>query len=148
MTYYLLREERSFGPYTEIELHTMLAEGQVQHIDQVCIAGTNEWRPLESFPQFGHRPLSRSSDSAGSAIIPYKNPHALTAYYLGVFSLIPCFGLLLAIPAVILGSLGLKKARENPGSKGTFHAWAGIILGGFMIILQAGLAAYFLLRAR
>ena len=29
----------------------------------------------------------------GGAFIPYKNPMGLTAYYLGVFSFIPCLGL-------------------------------------------------------
>lgn len=73
------------------------------------------------------------------SIIPYKNANALTAYYLGVFSIIPCVGILLAIPAVVLGILGLIHAKKRPDSKGKIHAWVGIIIGGFVIIAYAGL---------
>ena len=36
-------------------------------------------------------------------MIPAKNPVALIGYYLGVFSFVPVLGILLAIPAIILG---------------------------------------------
>lgn len=84
-------------------------------------------------------------DSAGdavSAIIPYKNGRALTAYYLGVFSLIPCAGLLLGPAALILGILGLRYVQAHPTAKGTGHAVAGIVLGGLTTIGNlAGLIA-------
>jgi hypothetical protein len=67
---------------------------------------------------------------AVSTIIPYKNGRALAAYYLGVFSLIPCLGLLLGPAALVLGILGLRFVKANPTAKGTGHALAGIILGG------------------
>jgi phage FluMu protein Com len=72
-------------------------------------------------------------DPAGDAvstIIPYKNGRALIAYYLGVFSLIPCLGLLLGPAALVLGILGMRYVNANPTAKGTGHAIAGIILGG------------------
>ncbi len=73
-------------------------------------------------------------DATGGVIL-YKNLPALFAYYLGIFSFIPCLGLFLAIPAFILGIIGLKKRRENPAIKGSLHAWIGIIVGGtFMLI--------------
>ena len=78
-------------------------------------------------------PDAAEGDATGG-IIPYKNPPALIAYYLGVFSFIPCFGFFLAIPAFILGIIGLKKRRENPAVKGSVHAWIGIILGGFFTL--------------
>ena len=82
-------------------------------------------------------------DSTGG-IIPYKNGPALAAYYLGVFSIIPCFGLLLAIPALILGIIGLKKRKANPAIKGTAHAWIGIILGGiFTVVWLGGIVLFF-----
>lgn len=67
---------------------------------------------------------------AVSTIIPYKNVRALIAYYLGVFSLIPCAGLVLGPAAVVLGILGLRYVKANPTAKGTGHAIAGIVLGG------------------
>lgn len=75
------------------------------------------------------------SDDTLSSIIPYKNSAALIAYYLGVFSLIPCLGIFLGIAAFILGLIGLKYAKKHPEAKGKVHAWIGIIAGGFFAIL-------------
>jgi hypothetical protein len=77
-------------------------------------------------------------DSTGG-IIPYKNPKALIAYYCGVFSLMPCLGIGPGIAGVILGILGLKHRRLHPETKGSVHAWIGIILGGLMTLLWGGL---------
>lgn len=73
-----------------------------------------------------------AGDGTGG-LIPYKNPKALTAYYLGIFGLFPLIGFLLAIPAVILGILGLQARKQNPLIKGAVHAWVGIILGTISI---------------
>jgi hypothetical protein len=89
------------------------------------------------------------SAGAAPALIPYKNPLALTGYYLGVFSAIPCVGIPLGITAFVLGLLGLKRAKAHPESKGKVHAWVGIIVGGLfgfgylvaLIVLAAGLAS-------
>ena len=56
------------------------------------------------------------------------------AYYLGVFSLIPCAAIPLGIAAFVLGLKGLKFAKEHPESRGKAHAWAGIILGGLTFV--------------
>lgn len=69
-------------------------------------------------------------DNTMGGLIPYKNPNALTAYYLAVFSLIPCVGLFLGIAALVLGVKGIKFAKQHPESKGATHAWIGVILGG------------------
>jgi hypothetical protein len=64
-----------------------------------------------------------------SKVIPYKNKLALTAYYVGVFSLIPGACFILGPIAFFLGLFGLIKARNNPKAHGTGHAIAGILLG-------------------
>jgi hypothetical protein len=76
-------------------------------------------------------------DSTGG-VIPYKNPKALIAYYCGVFSLIPCLGIAPGIAGVILGIMGLRYRAEHPETKGTAHAWIGIVLGGLMTLLWGG----------
>jgi hypothetical protein len=81
-----------------------------------------------------------SADDPMSGIIPYKNPAALTAYYLGLFSLLPLVGLLLAIPAFILGIVGFRKRLKNPKCKGAVHAWIGIVMGGLFTLIWGGLA--------
>ena len=78
-------------------------------------------------------------------MIPYKNGPALAAYYLGIFSMIPCVGLLLAVPALILGVIGLKKRRDNAIVKGSVHAWIGIIMGGIFTIIWGGLTMLLLI---
>ena len=85
--------------------------------------------PLSACPEFA----VAAPDNPVSVIIPYKNPKALIAYYLGIFSLIPCLGLALGIAAVVLGVLGLKAAQAQPNARGKVHAWVGIILGGLCV---------------
>jgi hypothetical protein len=67
-------------------------------------------------------------------LIPYRNPKALIAYYLGVFALIPCLGLALGPAALVLGVLGLKYRKLNPTAGGTGHAIAGIVLGTLVLL--------------
>jgi hypothetical protein len=84
-------------------------------------------------------------DSGGvNSLIPYKNPQALISYYLGVFALIPCLGIPLAIGAIILGILGLKYRKTHPTAGGTAHAWVGIVLG--TLVLPGNLVAFVLFR--
>jgi hypothetical protein len=88
-----------------------------------------------------------AADNGISTIIPYKNAPALIAYYLGIFSLIPCTGLITGIIAFILGLKGLKNVKEHPEAKGKVHAWIGILCGGFFALLNlAGIAAIFLIK--
>lgn len=85
-------------------------------------------------------PRTEGGDSTGG-VIPYKNMHALVAYYLAVFSLIPCLGFFTGSIAFVLGIIGLQKRKANPVIKGTAHAWIGIILGGLCALLWGGLMA-------
>lgn len=81
-------------------------------------------------------PPRDETDDPVSVVIPYKNPPALIAYYLAVFSLIPCLGILLGIAAVILGIMGLVYARDHEHARGRFHAWVGIVGGGLIALLN------------
>ena len=88
--------------------------------------------------------VHEQGDATGG-VIPYMNGPALAAYYLGIFSMIPCVGLLLAVPALILCVIGLKKRRDNPIVKGSVHAWIGIIMGGIFTIIWGGLTMLLLI---
>jgi hypothetical protein len=68
-------------------------------------------------------------DTPIQKLIPSRNPCSLLGYYLGVFSLIPLVGILLALPALILGVIGLVIARKAPDRRGKVHAIVAIILG-------------------
>ncbi|MCS6977208.1 MAG: hypothetical protein NZM31_09410 [Gemmatales bacterium] len=80
-----------------------------------------------------------SSDDGGiSKLIPYKNTSALTAYYCGVFSLIPCLGLILGPLAMYFGYSGLNYANQNPQAQGKVHAIVGLVLGGLTALANWG----------
>jgi hypothetical protein len=87
--------------------------------------------------------LVQATDAAGDGtggLIPYKNPAALAAYYLGLFSLFPLLGLFLAIPALVLGVAGLRARKRDPSIKGSVHAWIGIVMGGIFTLVWGALA--------
>ena len=103
--------------------------------------------PLAAYPPYPPAPVRPAPSGGMDALIPTKNPCALTAYYLGVFSLIPCIGLLLAIPALILGVKGLSFYNQHPEAKGKAHALVGIIMGGLFTLIWGGLLILFLVSA-
>lgn len=83
-----------------------------------------------------------ASDTA-SAIIPYKNPPALIAYYIGLLafcmSCIPIIGAVVGCTSLVLGIIGLRKRKADPRIHGSVHAWIGIVLGAFAILLSIGI---------
>lgn len=80
--------------------------------------------------------VSSGSDNAVNQVVPYTNPAALISYYLGVFSIIPCFALILGPAAVILSLWGFSKLRDNPGSGGKFHCYIGLLVGGLCFVVN------------
>ena len=78
-------------------------------------------------------PHAPTGDATGG-LIPYKNGPALSAYYCGIFALLPCLGLVLGPIAFVLGILGLKKRAREPEVKGGVHAWIGILFGGLSFL--------------
>jgi hypothetical protein len=79
-----------------------------------------------------------ASEEVVSTVIPYKNPKALIAYYLGIFGLIPCLGLILGPAAIVLGIMGLRYKATHPRAKGTAHAIVGIVLGSLETLANWG----------
>jgi hypothetical protein len=76
----------------------------------------------------------QGGDATGG-IIPYKNPKALIAYYLGICSGLPLIGLPLGIAAFVLGVQGLQARQRNPVIKGSIHAGIGIGCGLVFTVL-------------
>ncbi len=82
------------------------------------------------------RPVADPNEGdATGGIIPYKNPKALIAYYLGIFSGFPLIGFFLAVPALVLGIMGLRDRNRNPAIKGSIHAGIGIGCGAIFTLL-------------
>ena len=94
--------------------------------------------PVLTAPAAAPPPVT--GDATGG-IIPYKNPHALVAYYCGVFSVIPCLGFVLGCAAVPLGISGLRQRKRQPVIRGSIHAWIGIVLGSLSILAHLAFAA-------
>jgi hypothetical protein len=93
--------------------------------------------PQGSIPPHGYSPNAQQQGDATGGVIPYKNPKALIAYYLGILSGLPLIGLPIGIAAFILGILGLKDRAKNPAIKGSIHAGIGIGCGGFFAVIWA-----------
>jgi hypothetical protein len=129
---------REYGSITIEQLKQWITENRVNRQTSAQSEGDTDWRPLESLPElagaFASPPISPASPAPASdginVLIPYKNPRALVAYYLGVFAVIPFLGILLGITAFVLGILGLRYRRRNPAAGGAVHAWIGIVAGG------------------
>ena len=101
--------------------------------------------PFEPPIPSGLSPASAEEGDATAGIIPYKNPNALLAYYIGLFSLIPGIGFFMAIIAIWLGISGLRYAKQHPAVKGKVHAWVGIICAGFWLLIYIAITAFILL---
>jgi hypothetical protein len=139
------QDQKEYGLVDAPQVRQWLAQGRASVQSPARLEGSTDWQPLGSFPEFATAasppPLSPTTstlppDSGIATIIPYRNVPALVAYYLGVFSLIPCIGFPLGIGSIVLGIFGLKRARQYPGAKGKVHAWIGIILGILVIVLH------------
>ena len=72
-------------------------------------------------------------------IFPRRNPAALSAYYVGVFALVPLVGLLFGPLAVVLGVFGVLAERRNPEVEGGGHAWTGIVMGVMGTAVSVGM---------
>lgn len=98
----------------------------------------------QSRPARPRRPVDYDDDirirqpDAVEAFIPYKNPMGLTAYYLGVFSFIPCLGLALGPAALIFGILGVRYRKRHPTAGGVGHAISGIVMGSLTSLANYG----------
>jgi hypothetical protein len=92
-----------------------------------------------------HGPPPDRPPTFADQIIPARNPQALTGYYLGVFSLIPCLGALLGPAALTLGILAIRARKRNPNLPGQAHAVVAIVLGGLTTLANWGLLTFSLL---
>lgn len=95
-------------------------------------------------PEFaqGYASLPPGPPTALDRLIPAKNAKALLAYYMGVFSIVPCFTPILGPAAIVLGVLGLKECKRDPNLPGKGHAITGIVLGGIMTFLVLALVLF------
>lgn len=130
---------REFGPESMDTIAVWAREGHIPRDALLVADDGGTVRSVLSVPTLGTilqapptvptgvPPLAGEAPLSG--MIPYTNPPALIGYYLGVFSLVPLFGMATAIPAVILGIAGLIKRAREPKVRGLAHAVVAIVLG-------------------
>jgi uncharacterized protein DUF4339 len=146
MALYRIRgsDQQEYGPIVAEEISRWIAEERVTAATLTQVEGDTEWRPIGTLPEFEvalrrtgppvitpspAQPLPDPPGNALGKVIPLKNPKAITAYYLGMFSFIPGLGIPLGLAAVVLGIQGLLRANQNPSIRGHIHASLGILLG-------------------
>jgi hypothetical protein len=148
---------QQYGPYTVAAVRQYVAEGRIDPRVSQARLGDGQWGPLhDTLASVGvdlpapPPPLRAASGTSGGGSggewlarqVPYRNAPALTAYYLGVFGLIPFLGVPLALVAIPLGVVGLRRAREHPEAHGSAHAWTGIVAGALSVIGHGALIAW------
>lgn len=153
---YMLRlgDGTEFGPADLDLLEQWTRQGRVPRDGLlVSTADPAEVRSVYNEPRLarvlGAPPTTRVPVTAqplpAGGLVPYHNPAALTAYYMGIFSLLPFIGVVLGIPAFILGIIGWRNYRRKPEIRGGVHAWIGIIMGGLLTLLWGGLGVAILI---
>lgn len=128
---------RAVGPLSPAEMKGLVADGTIDDATRVRRGDDGPWTPAGDVPGLvrGGSAAAVSEGDGTGGLIPYKNPPALAAYYLGLFSIVPLVGLPMGVAAVVLGRKGLKARKENPAVSGAAHAWVGIGCGGTMAVV-------------
>ena len=149
-----------YGPIQLAQIKQWIVESRMERKTRVLVEGAAGWTLLEEVPEIAALfPLAAppvlpagtgppKSNGGLNVIIPYKNVRALTAYYLGVFSAIPFFGLPLGIAAFVLGILALQFRRKHPAAGGAVHAWIGILAGGFFTCFYLALFIWLIVKSK
>jgi len=67
-------DQKEYGPISTDQIRQWVAEGRVNGETQVCAEGTQDWKPLRTFPEFGAGP------SASAPAIPAKPPGSIKVF--------------------------------------------------------------------
>jgi hypothetical protein len=138
-----LPDGTEFGPTTIETLKSWAAEGRVpatallvaDGAEPISAASHPDLAPFIAAPPIVRpniEPQPGAEPLAG--IIPYRNPAALTGYYLGIVSLLPFIGAPFGVAALICGIVGLRARQREPHRRGMAHAIIAIVLGALSAV--------------
>ena len=82
------------------------------------------------------KPNRRRNDRSAKpySFLPDGNRPARWSYICVLLGLIPGLGLILSLPAIVLGIIGRRVALKDELKRGIGHAWAGRMLGSFELL--------------
>jgi hypothetical protein len=126
---------KQYGPISADQLRQWVAEGRANSQTMVQAAGTTEWRPLASIPEFFSLSVPPTS------VLPAQNsPLALAGFICSIISvtigLCCCYGFPFNLVGIGLSIAGLVQVRTQPERfQGRGLAIAGLVLGILSILL-------------
>lgn len=128
-----------YGPITADQLRQWIAEGRADANTRVKLEGSEDWRLLNSFPEFfpAINPISGfpgtiAPNAAYSSQQPRTNPMALTGMIMGILSILVgwfCCGPVFSILGITFSAIGISQINKNPGGEtGKGMAITGLVL--------------------
>lgn len=140
------------GPFTVDEINAKIRAGEWTGVNTFAwYQGCSQWIRIDQVPGvfllmtppiFETGRQSETKSDATGGLIPYKNPYALTGYYLSIFSLIPFVGIFLGVAGLICGIVGIRRRNQNSVLRGRAHAWFAVLFSTLVILIQVGLGIY------
>ena len=137
-----------YGPVSTGQLHQWIAEGRANAETSAAVEGSNEWKPLGSFPEFfmalgtGNPRLPLPVGATGQVSPQKTNGFATASLILGILSLccFCCYGLPFNLIGLVLALIALAQINNNPQLyRGKGVAVAGLVLCILSILFSAGL---------
>jgi hypothetical protein len=136
-----------YGPLTAEQLRQYIVEGRADANTQTKYEGTENWKPLSSFPEFASAlniaPPGYVHPSATTITTtsPKNNGMAITSLVFGLLSFflgwLCCLGPLFSLLGVIFGFVGISQINKNPNVQtGKGMAISGIILSVIGLVVS------------
>jgi Domain of unknown function (DUF4190)/GYF domain 2 len=142
-----------YGPLTAEQLRQYIVEGRADANTQTKYEGTENWKPLSSFPEFASAlntapPGYVRPPAVSYAAQPPKNSGmAITSLVFGLLSIFvgwACCGPLLSLLGVIFGIIAISQINKSPTVQtGKGMAISGIILSVIGLIISVILMLIF-----
>jgi uncharacterized protein DUF4190/uncharacterized protein DUF4339 len=146
---------REYGPVSAEQLRRWIAEGRANAQTLGQTAGSTDWKPLGSFPEFSHQFVSVTALAspppfapAPVAARPRTNGNAIAGLIMGVLGCTPvgwvCCIPLFSILGIIYSSNGLSEINRNPTLQtGKGLAVTGLVFSVLGLVAPLALAGLF-----
>ncbi|MCF7708829.1 MAG: DUF4190 domain-containing protein [Verrucomicrobia bacterium] len=130
-------DQREYGPVNEEQLRDWIRDKRATPRTLACKSGTNEWKPLNQWPEFSFegRDDILKSPIKPAGVMPrggyMNNGLAVAGLVLSICGLLCCGGPVLSALGLIFGLIGLSEIDRNP----MVYRGRGIALAAIIIAL-------------